>query len=89
MHLSASKFLLEVDFGLKLLLASQSFLIRPKKFFNESLSDDNDKTEILCCFLVLPGRLFLIKEVQFRYINCLKYYSYLEIQNPHGLMTIF
>ena len=24
-----------------------------------------------------------MKEVNFRYINCLKYLSYLEIQNPH------
>ena len=26
---------------------------------------------------------YLMKEVNFRYINCLKHLSYLEIQNPH------
>ena len=54
-----SNFLVEVDFGLKLLLASRSFLIRPKKSFNDSSSDDNEEIETLCLFLVVFGRLFI------------------------------
>ena len=54
----STSILLEVEFGLKLLLASQSFLIRLKKSFIESSSDDNEETEILCCFLLIFGRLF-------------------------------